>query len=160
MLGYHRNNWPALGCIAIQKILGKNTVGHRKLASSVIEESEDDKLSAAKVSAAEFARQWTRWCDYIMLDLSWKNLLAIPQPLLSFCLSATYGTLPYSSNLYKWHIAPEAVFSLFEASLHISPRPRSMQGCITARKIYFILWYSIVSFCIDNKKFINIVPVS
>ena len=56
----------------------------------------------------EFVLQWTRWCDYIKLDISWKYLLAMPQPLLSFYLGATYETQPSPSNLYRWHIVSEA----------------------------------------------------
>ena len=42
------------------------------------------------------------------MDLSWKTLLAMPHQLLSFCLSATYDTLPCPSNLHCWYINPEA----------------------------------------------------
>ena len=38
----------------------------------------------------------------------------MPQPLLSFCLGVhTYDVLSSPSNLYQWHIAPEAVCFLY-----------------------------------------------
>ena len=102
--------------------------------------------------------QWTRWCDHIKLDLSWNNLLAMSPPLLSFYLGATYDTLPSPSNLYRWHIVPEAVFPLLLTSLHISLHSWSMRVCITTRKIYFLSWCNIGSSIINYKKFLNIVP--
>ena len=89
ILGYHKNN----RAITTQKIRPKNTL------SSVVENSDDDKLHTEPVQL-NLQGQWNRWCDYIKLDLSWKNLLAIPQPFLSFCLGATYDTLPSLPNLY------------------------------------------------------------
>ena len=41
-------------------------------------------------------------------DLSWKTLLGMPSSLLSFCLNATYGTLPSPSNLKRWQITTES----------------------------------------------------
>ena len=45
---------------------------------------------------------WMKWCEYVKQDLSWKTLLALPQCLLSFCIGATYDTLPSPSNLVRW----------------------------------------------------------
>ena len=45
-------------------------------------------------------------------DFSWKSLLKMPSSLLSFCLNATYGTLPSPSNLKRWQITTEACCSL------------------------------------------------
>ena len=49
-----------------------------------------------------------RWCDFMKNDLSWKTLLGMPSSLLSFCLNATYGTLPSPSNLKRWQITTES----------------------------------------------------
>ena len=38
-----------------------------------------------------------RWCNFIKNDFSWKSLLKMPPSLLSFCLNATYRTLPSPS---------------------------------------------------------------
>ena len=68
-LGYHQNNRAGLGSITTQKIPPKNTQDYRKLLSSVVEKSEDDKLHA-KLVQLSLQGQWTRWCDYIKLNLS------------------------------------------------------------------------------------------
>ena len=53
-----------------------------------------------------------RWCDVMKNDFSWKSLLKMPSSLLSFCLNATYGTLPSPSNLKRWQIITKASCSL------------------------------------------------
>ncbi|XP_057316863.1 uncharacterized protein LOC130657891 [Hydractinia symbiolongicarpus] len=53
------------------------THSYRKLVSDVVQDSN-----------------WTKWCSFIKYDLSWKNLLSLPQCLPSFCIGATYDTLP------------------------------------------------------------------
>ena len=55
----------------------------------------------AKLVQLSLQGQWIRWCDCIHV--------CMPQPSISFCFGATYDTLPSLSNLYRWHIAPEAV---------------------------------------------------
>ena len=52
-----------------------------------------------------------RWCAFMKNDFS-KSLLKIPSSLLSFCLNATYGTLPSPSNLKRWQITTEGSCSL------------------------------------------------
>ena len=74
----------------------------------MVEKLYDDNLHAKSVQLS-LQGQWDRWRDYIKLDLSSENLLEIQQLLLSFCLGATYDTLRSPSNLYRWHVAPEAV---------------------------------------------------
>ena len=93
ILGYYKNNGAELGSITTQKIRPKKTL------SSVVENSDDDKLHTERVQL-NLQGQWNGWCDYIKLDLSWKNFLAMPQPFLSFRLGATYDTLPSPPNLY------------------------------------------------------------
>ena len=126
IFGYHQNNRTGLGPITTQKIPPKNTQDYWKLIFSVVEKSDDGKLHAKSVQLS-LQGQRTRWCDYIKLDLSGKNFLAMLQPLLSFCLGATYDTLPSTSNLYRWYIAPETVFSLSKTSLHISSHSRGIR---------------------------------
>ena len=91
--------------------------------------SDDDKLHAKSVQLS-LQGQWTRWCDDIKLDLSRKNLLAMQQPLLSFCLGATYDTLTSLSNLYRWHIAPEAV--CFLCSKQVCTLAHILRACRVA----------------------------
>ena len=51
---------------------------------------------------------WTKWCDFVKNDLSWKTLLAMPSSLISFCLGATFDTLPSPSNLKRWRLITES----------------------------------------------------
>ena len=74
----------------------------------------------AKLVQLNLQGQWTRRCDYMTLDLSWNNLLAMSHHLSSFYLGATYNTRPSPSNLYRWYNVPEAVFPLSTTRLHIT----------------------------------------
>ena len=65
----------------------------------MVEEAEEEKYQAKAVQLS-VQGQWTKWCSYVCMDLSWKTLLAMPQQLLTFCLGATYNTLPSPSNLH------------------------------------------------------------
>ena len=65
----------------------------------MVEEAEEEKYQA-KAAQLSVQGQWTKWCSYVRMDLSWKTLLAMPQQLLTFCLGATYNTLPSPSNLH------------------------------------------------------------
>ena len=76
---------------------------YQKLVSSVVEKSDNEKLHVKSVLLS-LQLQWTRCCNYIKLDLSWKISLPMPQPLLFsifLCLGTTYDTLPSPSNLYR-----------------------------------------------------------
>ena len=52
----------------------------------------------AKCVQLHWQGYWTKWCDFVKNDLSWKTLLAMPFSLISFCLGATFDTLPSHSN--------------------------------------------------------------
>ena len=133
-----------------RKFHQKHIAGCQKLVSLAAEKSENDKLHA-KLVQLSLQEQWITWCDYIMLDLPYKNLLTMPKALLSFCLSATYDTLPSLSNFVevafcsRGHVLPS-----LETSWHISSHSPCMQGFITTSKIYFLSWCSIASPCINN----------
>ena len=61
--------------------------------------------------------QWTRWLNYIKQDFSWASILAFPPNLISFCLAATYDTLPSPSNLGRWRITAERTCNLCNKSV-------------------------------------------
>jgi len=61
------------------------------------------------------------------MDLSWKSMLAMPQPLLSFVLRATYDTLPSPSNLHRWHIPTNV--SCFLCDKSICTSAHILSGC-------------------------------
>lgn len=44
---------------------------------------------------------------YMKYYTSWKNILAMPQNLLSFCISPPYNVLPFPSNLKHWKVDKE-----------------------------------------------------
>ena len=91
------------------KPLISNDASHeyRKQVSDCFKEI-DDTYSISKAVQLQVQGQWTRWLNYIQQDFSWNSLLATPPNLLSFCISATYDTLPSPSNLLRWRISTEA----------------------------------------------------
>ena len=60
---------------------------------------------------------WTKWCDFVKNDLSWKTLLAMPSFLISFCLGSTFDTLPSPSNLKLCRLISESSCFLCGKSL-------------------------------------------
>ena len=95
------------GSISIPDVPPKHSYAFRKLLTSMIEEAEGEKCQAKAVQLS-VQGQWSKWCIYVRMDLSWKTLLAMPEHLLTFCLGATYDALPSPSNLHCWHINAEA----------------------------------------------------
>ena len=106
ILGYHQTNRAGFGSLSIPEIPPKRSHEYRKLVSSIVEESDDNQRQAKAVQLS-LQGQWTKWCNFVRFDLSWKTLLGMPQPLISFCLGATYDTLPSPSNLHRWRISTE-----------------------------------------------------
>ena len=107
LLGYHQTNRSGFGSFHQPEIPHKDSHAYRKLISSVLKD-EDEDLFRAKAVQLQLQGYWMRWCDFIKNDFSWKSLLKMPSSLLSFCLNATYGTLPSPSNLKRWQITTEA----------------------------------------------------
>ena len=93
-------------------------------------EEIDQKKFEAKAVQLNLQGQWTKWCNFVRFDLSWKSLLAMPPPLTSFCISATYDTLPSPSNLHRWNIATEMLCSLCTKS--ICTTAHILAGCKVA----------------------------
>ena len=101
ILGYHQSHRAGFGSLSIPEVPPKCSHNYRKLLCSMVEELDEEKRQAKAVQLA-VQGQWTRWCNFVRLDLSWKTILAMPQPLLSFALAATYDTLSSPSNLHRW----------------------------------------------------------
>ena len=93
ILGYHQTNRAGFGSFSIPELLPKRSHVYRKLISSLANECDETKLEA-KAAQLSVQGQWTKWCNYVRFDLSWKKFLAMPQPLISFYIGATYDTLP------------------------------------------------------------------
>ena len=68
----------------------------------------DENAYHAKSVQLHLQGYWTKWCDFVKNDLSWKTLLAMPSSLISFCLGATFDTLPSPSNLKRWRLITES----------------------------------------------------
>ena len=107
VMGYHQSSRAGFGSIIRPSIPAKNSQEYRKLISDLVCEVDENAYQAKSVQL-HMQGYWTQWCDYIKSDLSWKTLLAMPTPLLSFCLGATYNTLPCPSNLKRWKLSTEA----------------------------------------------------
>ena len=67
---------------------------------------QSQKLLHAKPAQQSLQGKFIKWCSFLRLDLAWKTILAMPKSLLSFCLGATFDTLPSPSNLYRCHSQP------------------------------------------------------
>ena len=106
LTGPSRVGRSGFGYVKQTSIPERGTSSYRKLISSVVSEFEEEE-SLARATQLHLQGNWTNWCDFVKIDLSWKSLLALPSPLLSFCIQATYETLPSSSNLHRWKLIEE-----------------------------------------------------
>ena len=79
----------------------KRSHAYRKLVSSTSRKIEEEK-DIDRALKLQLQCHWMSWENFIKTNLSWKNILALPPNLLSFCISATYNVLPSPSNLYRW----------------------------------------------------------
>ena len=136
LLGYHQTNRAGFGSFHQPEIPCKDAHAYRKLISSVLKE-EDEDLFRAKAVQLHLQGYWMRWWDFMKNDFSWKSLLKMPSSLLSFCLNATYGTLPSPSNLKRWQITTEASCSLCQKKgVYFSTHFRCLSGSSAATTFY------------------------
>ena len=129
ILGYHQSNRAGFGSKESTKTPSRGTHDYRKLISSLVNEEEEEKLVAKSVQL-HLQGNWTKWCNYIKNDLSWKTLLAQPQCLTSFCIGATFDTLPSPSNLHRWSINESKSCNL--CNKNICTTAHILSGCQTA----------------------------
>ena len=137
----------------------KGSKDHRQNVSHMVEKisKENDVIKGLSLS---LQGQWMSWCNYAQRDLSWKSLLAIPQPLLSFYLGSIYNTLPSPDNLKRWNLTPEQKCTLCSSSSctleHIlcSCKIALNQGRITFRhdSILKLIVSSLSSFLLHKSK--------
>ena len=112
ILGYHQSGRAGFGSVKQQDHHPqKGSPEYRKQVCDIIYENEDESFQAKAVQQS-LQGNWTKWCNYIKLDLSWKTLIAQPQCLISFCIGATYNTLPAPSNLVRWNLSKDTRCSL------------------------------------------------
>ncbi|XP_057296162.1 uncharacterized protein LOC130625104 [Hydractinia symbiolongicarpus] len=103
ILGFHQLGRAGLGLVSHKSVPAIGIHSYRELVSDVVQDNEED-IYYARAVQLHVQGNWTKWCSFIKYDLSWKNLLSLPQSLSSFCISATYDTLPSPTNLVKWRI--------------------------------------------------------
>ncbi|XP_057290912.1 uncharacterized protein LOC130613610 [Hydractinia symbiolongicarpus] len=90
-----------LGLVSHKSVPEIGTHSYRKLVSDGVQDNEED-IYYARAVQLHVQGNWTKWCSFIKYDLSWKNLLSLPQSLSSFCIGATYDRLLSPTNLVKW----------------------------------------------------------
>ena len=79
--------------------------------------STDDTYAVSKAVQLQVQSQSTRFMSHLQQDLSWAPLMAMPANLTSFCLASTYNTLPSPTNLKRWIITTEAMYTLCSEDL-------------------------------------------
>ena len=90
----------------------KQSHGYRKMVSSTSKQI-DDEQHIQKALELRLQCHWISWENYIQNNLSWRDILALPPNLLSFCISSTYNVLPSPSNLSKhWKVENDSSCSL------------------------------------------------
>ena len=94
---------PGLGLNERQKTPNKDSAEYRRQVNKVAGDIHEEEYMR-KAVACSVQCNWTRWVDYIHNDLSWSKVVKMPMNLLSFCINATYDTLPTPVNLKRWKI--------------------------------------------------------
>ena len=97
VIGYHQTSRAGFGSFKSPSIPRRNSDEYRRLISDLVGEVDKNAYHAKSVQL-HLQGYWTKWCDFVKNDLSWKTLLAMPFSLISFCLGATFDTLPSHSN--------------------------------------------------------------
>ena len=107
VIGYHQTSRAGFGSFKSPSIPRRNSHEYRRLISDLVGEVDENAYHAKSVQL-HLQGYWTKWCDFVKNDLSWKTLLAMPSSLISFCLGATFDTLPSPSNLKHWRLITES----------------------------------------------------
>ena len=96
-----------LGSVKPTPVPEEGSQAHRKLVTKTHREIEEEH-NLERALQLQLQCHWVQWEGYIQNNFSWKNVLAMPRNLLSFCLGATYNVLPSPKNLKQWHLASES----------------------------------------------------
>ena len=94
----------------------EKTHDYRKLVSST-NSAIDAEFEFSQAVQLSLQGQWTKWVNYVGNDFSWNTLFTMPTNLVSFCIAATFNTLPSPSNLARWHISTEGSCFLCKKSV-------------------------------------------
>ena len=83
--------------------------------------------------------QWTKCMNYVQQDFSCASMMPTPANLTSFCLASTDDTLQSPTNLIRWRITTEAMWTICSkyvfSTSHILGvwKVTLQQGCCTFR---------------------------
>ena len=103
---YHQTSRAGFGSFKSPSIRRRNSDEHRRLISDLVSVVDENAYHAKSVQL-HLQGYWTKWCDFVKNDLSWKTLLAMLSSLISFCLGATFDTLPSPVDLKRWRLITE-----------------------------------------------------
>ena len=116
VIGYHQTSRAGLGSFKGPSIPCRNSHKYRKLVSDLVGEVDENACDAKSVQL-HLQGCWTKCCDFVKNNLSWKTFLAMPSSLILFCLGATFDTLPSPSNLKRWRLITESSCFLCRKSI-------------------------------------------
>ena len=94
----------------------RNSHEYRRLVSDLVGKVDENAYHAKSVQF-HLQGHCMKWCNFVKNDLSWKTFLAMPLSLISFCLGATFETLPSSSNLKRLRLITESCWFLCGKSI-------------------------------------------
>ena len=83
VMGYHETSRVGFGSFKSPSIPRRNSHKYRRLIFDLVSEVDENAYQAKSIQL-----------QLLKNDLSWKTLLATPSSLISFCLGATFDTLP------------------------------------------------------------------
>ena len=87
--------------------------------------------------------RWKKWYSVFRMNLCWTSCFSMPPSLLSFCLRATYNTLPSPSNLHRCNISPEISCQLCHKE--ICTTAHILRACKVALQLgRFTFWHDSV----------------
>ena len=129
IMGSHQKGRSGLGVAKPPVVPPKGTQEYRRFISALAADIDMEK-DLAIASQLHLQGNWIRWCDYVKMDLSWKSLLAMPSPLISFCIQSTFNTLPCPSNLLRWKLSDDSRCTL--CSTPSATIPHILSGCKVA----------------------------
>ena len=132
IIGYHQSGRAGFGSIKSAPSPPKNTYAFRKLISETVVKCDESK-DLARAVQLHLQGYWTSWCSFVKNNLSWKSMLLVPEPLLKFMISATFGTLPSPSNLKRWKI-PNVEPSCFLCKKPTCTIAHILSGCKVSLK--------------------------
>ena len=77
VIGYHQTSRVGFRSFKSSSIPRRNSHEYRRLISDLVCEV-DESAYQTKSAQLHLRGYWTKWCDFVKNDLSWKTLLAMP----------------------------------------------------------------------------------